>query len=63
MADSNKKNKFHHKKNLNHKQSICNEHFLPIDILWNHTIYDKQGNIVGVVSSIDDKLQFVISHH
>ena len=42
--------------NLNHKQSICDKHFSFTDILWNHTIYNKQGNIVGVVSSIDDKI-------
>ncbi|KYN13651.1 hypothetical protein ALC57_14164 [Trachymyrmex cornetzi] len=38
--------------NINHKQSICDKHFLPTDILWNHTIYNKQGNILGVVKKV-----------
>ncbi|KYM97342.1 hypothetical protein ALC62_11946 [Cyphomyrmex costatus] len=31
--------------NINPKQSICDKHFRPTDILWNRTIYDKQGNV------------------
>jgi hypothetical protein len=35
---------------VKYKQALCEKHFSSSDILWNHTIYDKEGNILGVVS-------------
>lgn len=34
------------------KQPVCEKHFLHTDILWNRTICDDKGHILGVVSNV-----------
>jgi len=37
------------------KQPVCEKHFLPSDILWRRTIYDEEGNVLGMVSFNNDE--------